>query len=331
MRVLVVGGAGYIGSVVTQILVERGIETVVFDDLSKGHAQALPEESVFVKGSTANRADLEKAFSHKVDAVMHFAAFINVGESVQVPAKYFQNNLANSLSLFDAMIEHGVKSLIFSSTAAVYGETDKWPITEDFPLNPTNPYGESKLAVENVLKWYARAYDLRYATLRYFNAAGAYKNAGEDHFPETHLIPLALEAAVGTREKLTIFGEDYSTPDGTCVRDYVHVADLADAHVKALQHLSDGGAGGVFNVGNGAGMSVKEVVASVERVTGKKVPIEVGPRRAGDPARLVASSEKICKVLNWRPQHAALDNIVADAWNWKQNHPNGYAAKLLKT
>lgn len=324
MRVLVVGGAGYIGSVVTRILTQQGVEAVVLDNLCSGHRESVPQSCRFVQGDMGNAGELDRVFETGFDAVMHFAAHSLVGESVENPAKYFDNNFSKSLVLFEAMRRHHVSTLIFSSTASVYGETNTTPITEAHPLNPTNPYGESKLAVENAMKWYSRAYPFRYASLRYFNAAGAYDTVGEDHSPETHLIPIALQVAAGQRDHLTIFGDQYPTPDGTCVRDYVHVADLADAHVKALRYLCDGGDSAVFNLGNGTGHSVKEVVAATERVTGRKVPVRMGPVRAGDPAVLVASSAKIARTLNWTAQ-SSLERMIGDAWKWKQQYPDGYA------
>jgi UDP-glucose 4-epimerase len=323
MKIMVVGGAGYIGSVTVEQLQKAGHEVVVFDSLLKGHRESVPDGVPFVQGDMANSADLARAFeAHQVDAVMHFAALSLVGESVQHPSKYFINNVANGLKLLDAMLEYGVKKIVFSSTAAVYGEPTDWPIHEDFPHNPTNPYGESKLAFEKVLKWYEQAYGIRYATLRYFNAAGATERVGEDHDPETHLIPLVLQVAQGKREAINMFGDDYPTPDGTCVRDYIHVVDLADAHVRALSILDE--RSGTFNLGNGKGFSVKEVIEAARKVTGHAIPAKVAPRRAGDPAVLVASSDRIQKELGWKPQHPEIETIIRDAWNWHQKHPNGY-------
>lgn len=323
MKIMVVGGAGYIGSVTVEQLLKAGHEVVVFDSLLKGHREAVPPEATFFQGDMANQADLTRAFeTHPVDAVMHFAALSLVGESVSHPSKYFINNVANGLKLLDTMLEYGVKKLVFSSTAAVYGEPTEWPIHEDFPHNPTNPYGESKLAFEKVLKWYEAAYGLRFATLRYFNAAGATARVGEDHEPETHLIPLVLQVAQGKRASISMFGDDYPTPDGTCVRDYIHVVDLADAHIRALSILDE--RSGTFNLGNGKGFSVKEVIDVARKVTGHAIPAVVAPRRAGDPAVLVASSDRIRKELGWNPQHADLESIIGDAWAWHQTHPQGY-------
>ena len=329
MKILVVGGAGYIGSVTVERLLAAGHEVVVFDSLLKGHQDAVPAGVPFVQGDMGNAQDLQRAFSaHPIDAVMHFAALSLVGESVTHPAKYFRNNVANGLVLLDTMLEFGVKKIVFSSTAAVYGEPEKQPIEEDDPHNPTNPYGESKLAFEKALKWYERAYGLRYATLRYFNACGATDDCGEDHDPETHLIPLILQVAQGKRSHIGIYGEDYPTPDGTCVRDYVHVVDLADAHVKALGILDE--RSGTFNLGNGTGFSVKQVIEAARRVTGHPIPTQGQPRRAGDPAVLVASSVRIREQLGWDPQYAEIDTIIADAWRWHQRHPDGYATPAGK-
>lgn len=329
MKIMVVGGAGYIGSVTVERLLAAGHEVVVFDSLLKGHREAVPEGVPFVHGDMGNAADLEGVFTkHKIDAVMHFAALSLVGESVTQPAKYFHNNVSNGLVLLDTMLAHGIKKFVFSSTAAVYGEPAKQPIEEDDPHNPTNPYGESKLAFEKALKWYEKAYGLRFATLRYFNACGATEGCGEDHDPETHLIPLILQVAQGKRPHIGIFGEDYPTPDGTCVRDYVHVVDLADAHVKALSILDE--RSGTFNLGNGTGFSVKQVIEAARRVTGHAIPAQVQPRRAGDPAVLVASSARIRAELGWNPQYAEIDTIIADAWKWHQRHPEGYPAHAGK-
>ncbi|HEY9720911.1 MAG TPA: UDP-glucose 4-epimerase GalE [Oscillatoriaceae cyanobacterium] len=325
MRIMVVGGAGYIGSVTVERLLQAGHEVLVFDSLLKGHREAIPEGVPFVHGDMGHGPDLARAFeTGPFDAVMHFAALSLVGESVQHPSRYFINNVANGLTLLDAMLEHGVKKFVFSSTAAVYGEPTEWPIREDFPTQPTNPYGESKLAFEKVLKWYEQAYGLRYAALRYFNAAGATERVGEDHEPETHLIPLVLQVAQGKREAISIFGDDYATPDGTCVRDYIHVVDLADAHVRALSILDTRSQ--TYNLGNGTGFSVKEVIEAARKVTGHPIPAKLAPRRAGDPAVLVASSARIREELGWNPAHPNVETIIADAWNWHQRHPHGYAA-----
>lgn len=324
MRVLVVGGAGYIGSVVTRVLQEQNIEPVVFDDLSHGHRQAVPANCPFIEGDMGSFEQVCAALANSVEAVMHFGGFIQVGESVHDPAGYYQNNFVKSLTLFNAMRASGIKKLIVSSTAAVYGEPDKFPITEDFPLQPTSPYGETKLAVERLLGWYASAYGLNFVALRYFNAAGAFKDAGEDHHPESHLIPLVLQVADGTRESITINGADYNTPDGTCIRDYIHVQDLAEAHVSALQYLSDGGTSQAFNLGSGSGASVRQVITAAQKATGKHIATVSGARRQGDPAVLVASNERIRKVLGWEPRYSSMETILADAWRWKREHPQGY-------
>jgi len=325
MKVLVVGGAGYIGSVTVEQLLAQGHEVVVLDNLLRGHRAAVPENVKFIQGDMGNDGDLEQAFKdEQIAAVMHFAALSLVGESVEHPALYFHNNVANGLKLLDMMVKYHVHKFVFSSTAAVYGEPEASPIRESFPLTPTNPYGDSKLAFEKVLKWYSNAYGIRYASLRYFNAAGATERCGEDHDPETHLIPVILQVARGLRDYATIFGEDYQTPDGTCIRDYIHVSDLADAHVRALDYLHSPGRNGVFNLGSEHGFSVKEVIETARKVTGHPIPTKVGPRRAGDPAVLVASSEMARTELKWTPKRADLATIIEDAWKWHQKHPAGY-------
>src|SRR5258708_2405642 len=300
-RILVTGGAGYIGSVVVAQLVERGYEPIVVDDLSHGHRAALPASARLIVGGIADRALLDGIFSQlQPQAAMHFAAFIEAGESMQLPEKYFRNNTANPLTLLEALLAHDVKRFVFSSTAALYGAPEKTPIEENAPLHPTNAYGESKLLVEQMLEWLQRIHGLRYACLRYFNAAGAAAEQGEDHHPESHLIPLALQVALGTRKELAIFGTDYATPDGTCVRDYVHVSDLATAHLLVLEALKEKERL-VYNLGNGRGFSVREVIETVRRVTGHSISAAESPRPARDPAVLVASSEKIKNELRWPP------------------------------
>lgn len=326
MRVLVVGGAGYIGSVVTRVLRLNNIEPVVFDNFSKGHRQAIPADCITVCGDMGNVADVEAALKHNVDAIMHFAAFIEVGQSVTDPAGYYQNNVVKTLNLLDCARARGIDKIIFSSTAAVYGEPNASPITESFPLQPTNPYGETKLAVEKILQWYSKAYSMRYVALRYFNAAGAFEDAGEDHSPESHLIPLVLQVAQGVRTSVTVYGDDYNTPDGTCIRDYIHVRDLADAHVRALLHLCDGGQSDAFNLGSGAGATVLAIINAVEAVTQRPVRTISGARRPGDPTVLVASNERIKRQLGWNPTHSSLKEIITDAWNWRLKHPQGYAS-----
>lgn len=329
MKVLVIGGAGYIGSVTNDALIEQGHEVVVLDNLSRGHAQSVNEKAEFVTGDFGVAADLEKAFAHNPDAVMHFAALSLVGESVEKPALYFENNVAKAWTLLDTMLAKGVKHIVFSSTAAVYGQPERVPIDEDAAQVPTNPYGDSKLTFEKMMKWYAGAYGLSYASLRYFNAAGATEQRGEDHTPETHVIPVVLQVAAGKRENVQIFGEDYDTADGTCVRDYIHVSDLAEAHLLALQHIRKHGGGHIFNLGSEAGFSVKEVIDVARKVTGHPIPAQVGPRRAGDPAKLVASSAKIREQLGWKPKKSDLATIIGDAWKWHNNHPNGYKTEKV--
>ena len=321
------GGAGYIGSHTVKALVEAGHHVVVFDDLSTGHRASVAGVP-FVQGDVTRREDLLDALKrYSIDAVMHFAAKSLVGESMQDPAKYYVNNVAGGVTLLEALREAGVETIIFSSTAAVYGEPESIPIPEEHPLRPTSVYGRTKLMFEQMLEDYRRVYGLRYAALRYFNAAGADPGGqiGEDHDPETHLIPIVLQAALGQREAVTIFGTDYDTPDGTCIRDYIHVTDLADAHVLALEALKAGGPGGVYNLGNGNGFSVRQVIEAAERVVGAKIPVKEGDRRAGDPAVLVASSEKARRELGWKPRFTDLDEIVRTAWQWHRSHPNGYA------
>lgn len=327
MAVLVTGGAGYIGSVATELLVAAGEQVVVLDNLSEGYRAAIEPGATFVEGDIHDRALVRGVLEkYGVDAVMHFAAFIQVGESYTNPAKYFDNNYVGALSVLDAMVEVGVKRFIFSSTAATYGNPVGSPITEDMPKDPINPYGLSKRMIEQTLEWYDQAYGLRYAALRYFNASGATERHGENHKPETHLIPNIFMAVDGERDALTLFGDDYPTPDGTCVRDYIHVADLCGAHVKALNYLREGGASSAFNLGTAQGYSNLEVIRTVEQVTGKKVPYAVAPRRLGDSDRLVASSDKARRVLGWQPVRDDLETIVADAWAWRKAHPKGYEA-----
>ncbi|NTW49166.1 MAG: UDP-glucose 4-epimerase GalE [Chlorobiales bacterium] len=320
MAILVTGGAGYIGSHAVRRLKKAGYETLVLDNLVYGHSEfAAPGE--LIVGDLEDQTLLETIFSqHKIEAVMHFAAYAYVGESVQNPGKYYRNNVACTLNLLDAMVAHGVKQFIFSSTCATYGEPEEIPITETHPQRPINPYGQSKLMVEQILKDYDHAYGLRSVRLRYFNAAGADPDGGigEDHDPETHLIPLVLDAAIGKRESVSIFGTDYDTPDGTCVRDYIHVTDLAEAHVLGLRYLQNGGATDVFNLGNSRGFSVREVIDTARKVTGREIKVVEGGRRAGDPAELVGSAEKIKRVLGWKPQFASLEKIIETAWVWHQ-------------
>ncbi len=324
MKILVSGGAGYIGSVTAELLLDMGHAVVVVDNLSRGHRSAVPAGAHFIQEDIRHLERLAGILAEfSIDCVMHFSAASLVGESMRDPGEYFGNNVVGVIRLLEAMARTRTPRFIFSSTAATYGEPARVPITEDEPVRPTNPYGESKAICERVLAWYEAVHGIRYAALRYFNAAGASAAHGEDHEPETHLIPLALAAAAGEREELAIFGRDYPTPDGTCVRDYIHVLDLAAAHALALERLGDVRER-VFNLGNGSGYSVMEVVRSVERVTGLAVPTRDAPRRPGDPARLVASAARAQAVLGWAPRHADLDGIIRDAWLWKQRHPHGY-------
>jgi len=326
VNILVTGGAGYIGSVTVELLVQNGERVVVYDNLVKGHRAAVHPDAVFVQGDLSDAATLTAALrDNQVEAVMHFAAYSLVGESGQQPAKYFANNVANSVALVNAMVAAGAQSLVFSSTAAVYGEPESTPIRETDPREPTNAYGESKLAFERMLPWFAQAYGLRYTSLRYFNAAGASARYGEAHTVETHLIPLLLQVALDQRPAVSIFGGDYPTPDGTAVRDYIHVLDLADAHLLAVDHLAKGGASAALNLGNGKGFSVREVIEAARRVTGHPIPTRSVARRAGDPAALVAGSERIKAELGWTPRYPDLERIIGDAWAWHREHPNGYA------
>ncbi|MEO6119728.1 MAG: UDP-glucose 4-epimerase GalE [Terriglobales bacterium] len=324
MNVLVTGGAGYIGSVVAAELVATGHHVTVYDNLCNGHRGAVPEAAAFIKGDVANRAAVEAVLDEKrIQAVLHFAAVIEAGESMQVPGKYFRLNSAATLTLLEAMHARGVKRLVFSSTAALYGDPKSIPIKEDDALEPANAYGESKLLVERMLAWFHRIHGLRYASLRYFNAAGAAGCLGEAHDPESHLIPLVLQVALGKRKSISIFGTDYPTPDGTCVRDYIHVSDLAQAHLLALAALENRDRL-IYNLGNGRGFSVREVIAAARKVTGHQIPALESLRRPGDPAVLVASSERIIKELAWKPRHAELEAIIGSAWKWHQDNPDGY-------
>lgn len=322
MRVLVTGGAGYIGSVVAQQLLRAGHQVVILDNLSNGHAQAVPPGAELCVGEVGDRALLDRVLPGS-EAVLHFAASIEVGESMQNPVKHLRNNTANAFLLFEAMLEHGVKKLVFSSTAALYGNPSRVPILETDPIQPSSAYGESKALVERALPWLHSQSGLRYASLRYFNAAGGCADRGEDHHPETHLIPIILEVAQGKRPHVSIFGDDYPTRDGTCVRDYIHVEDLASAHVLALGALEERTAL-IYNLGNGVGFTVKEVVEVVRQVTGHPIPVQTAPRRAGDPAELVASSEKIRSELGWSARFPDLESIVSSAWAWRSAHPDGY-------
>jgi len=316
LSILVTGGAGYIGSVVARELLRRGHNVVVYDNLSHGHRNAVPKGAEFIEADLADRDRLNYVLKHHgCQAVMHFAALIEAGESMSAPERYFRNNAMHTLGLLEAILEQGIKRFVFSSTAALYGEPEQIPITEEHPLKPVNAYGESKLIVERMLEWFSRVHGLRYASLRYFNAAGATDTAGESHCPETHLIPLVLEAAAGLRPAISIFGEDYPTADGTCIRDYIHVQDLASAHLLSLAALESADRL-IYNLGNGKGFSVREVVSSARRVTARPIIEKIAERRSGDPAVLVASSEKIRRELKWKPQHPDLDDIIRSAWAW---------------
>lgn len=326
MKVLIVGGAGYIGSHMVKHLIRAGKEVTVVDDLSSGYRDAVVAGAELIVGSAANAGLLDTLFAQqRFDVVMHFASFIQVGESVVKPAKYYANNVLAALTLLDAMLEAGVSKFIFSSTAAVYGDPSYIPIDEAHPKNPINPYGRSKWMVEQVLDDYDRAYGLKSVCLRYFNAAGADPEGelGERHVPETHLIPLVLQAASGRRELVSVFGTDYDTPDGSCIRDYIHVADLCEAHALAIDYLLAGGESARFNLGNGQGFSVQEVIDTARKVTGRNINVRYESRRAGDPARLVADSRLARQVLGWEPKRAALETIIADAWSWEQKWPWG--------
>ena len=327
MRILVLGGAGYIGSHTALELVKAGNEVVIADNLVTGYRKAIPEGAKFYEGDLRDSDFLDNLFhQEKIDAVIHFAAYSLVGESVTNPLKYYDNNLYGTKVLLEAMVKNNVGKIVFSSTAATYGEPENIPILESDRTCPTNPYGETKLAMEKMFKWTAEAHGLRYVSLRYFNACGADESGeiGEAHTPESHLIPLILQVPNGKRETISIYGTDYDTPDGTCIRDYIHVTDLAQAHILAVQYLNNGGESDIFNLGNGVGYSVREVIETARKVTGHPIPATETSRRAGDPARLVASSEKAKSVLGWKPVHDSLEEIIASAWNWHKNHPNGY-------
>ena len=327
MAVLVCGGAGYIGSHAVHALVEKGEQVVIVDNLQTGHRAALHPKAKFYEGDIRDAAVLDKIFTENdIEAVIHFAANSLVGESMEKPLLYFNNNVYGMQVLLEGMVKHGVDKIVFSSTAATYGEPKRVPIHEDDETNPTNTYGETKLTMEKMMKWVSRANGVRYVSLRYFNAAGALPDGsiGEDHKTETHLIPLILQVPTGRRDHITVFGDDYPTPDGTCLRDYIHVVDLADAHVLALEYLRKGGASDIFNLGNGQGFSVKEMIAAAEKATGRSIKVEIGARRAGDPAQLIASSEKARSVLGWKPQFTDVEQVIGTAWKWHESHPHGY-------
>lgn len=323
MRILVTGGAGYIGSITTEQLIMKGYNVVVFDNLFQGHKNAVHPKADFFKGDLANKSDLEMVFSKfHIDAVMHFASYTLVGESVQKPFLYLGDNVRNGLNLLETAMMHHVRKFILSSTANLFDAPEKIPIAEDEKIVPGSPYGESKYLLERILDWLDKTSGLKYAALRYFNAAGASESFGEHHDPETHLIPLILQVALGQRPNIEIFGTDYSTKDGTCIRDYIHVIDLAQAHILALEALDNGSR--KYNLGNGKGYSIREVIQTVQDITGKQIPIVNGSRRSGDPATLIASSKAICQDLGWQPQYPALSTIIETAWCWHKQHPNGY-------
>lgn len=325
MKILVTGGAGYIGSVTVEKLVEAGFEVVVLDNLYQGHRSAVHPQATLVVGDLADKAMIDQTMEeHKPVAVMHFASHTLVGESVEKPFLYLRDNVTNAGNLLQSMWEHGVKKFILSSTANLFDKPKQMPIVETEEVIPGSPYGESKAMIERMLYWLDRYHDFRYVALRYFNAAGATEERGEDHHPECHLIPLVLQVALGKREKIFIYGDQYDTPDGTCVRDYIHIADLAQAHILGLQALLEGGASRRYNLGNGCGYSVKEVIETAREVTGHPIPAEITPPRAGDPAVLIAGSETIRRELGWQPQYPDLKSIVQSAWNWHQEHPQGY-------
>ncbi|HBA83034.1 MAG TPA: UDP-glucose 4-epimerase GalE [Verrucomicrobia bacterium] len=322
MKILVTGGAGYIGSVTTELLLNKGHQVVVFDNLERGHVEAVDGRAKLVRGDLRDREPILQAMkTERPDAVMHFAAYALVGESMQDPMLYFRNNVEGGIHLVDAMLAAGMKKIVFSSTCATYGQPDRMPMTEEIPQHPTNPYGSSKLMLEKILLWCQERKGLEPVFLRYFNACGATEQFGEDHEPESHIIPSVLKVALGQKERAEIFGDDYETPDGTCIRDYIHIVDLAQAHILALKP----GLAGAFNLGTGTGFSVKEVVDTCRAVSGHPIPAIVSPRRPGDPARLVAGAQKAKDILGWKPQYPDLKTIVQHAWNWHQAHPRGYA------
>ncbi|CDM68506.1 UDP-glucose 4-epimerase [Clostridium bornimense] len=322
MKILVTGGAGYIGSHATYLLIERGFDVVVVDNLSTGHKEAVHEKAKFYEGDIGDYKFISNILKEEnIDGVIHFAAFSLVGESMENPYKYYENNVAKTNNLLKAMVDFNVKNIVFSSTAATYGEPKTIPILESDETNPTNVYGETKLSMEKMIKWYNKAYGLKYVCLRYFNVAGAHSSGdiGEAHNPETHLIPIILQVASGRREKINVYGNDYDTKDGTCIRDYVHVIDLVDAHIKAIEYLFNGSKSDVFNLGSGEGFTVYEMIEAARKVTGDEIPLVVTERRAGDPAKLIASSEKAREILGWKPKFEDITKMIKDAWNWEQN------------
>ncbi len=328
MTVLVLGGAGYIGSHTVYALIEKGEDVVIIDNLETGHIEAVHPKARFYQGDIRDREFVDSVLDkEKIDAVIHFAANSLVGESMTNPLKYYDNNVNGTKVLLQSMVAHGLDKIVFSSTAATYGEPEKVPILETDKTEPTNAYGETKLSMEKMFKWTDRAHGLKYVSLRYFNACGAHVSGeiGEAHKPETHLIPLILQVPLGQREAISIYGDDYPTKDGTCIRDYIHVTDLAQAHILAVDYLMKGNESNIFNLGNGVGFTVNEVIETARKVTGHPIPAVTTPRRAGDPAQLIASSEKAQTVLGWKPEHADLEEIISTAWKWHSTHPNGYA------
>ena len=328
MKILVLGGAGYIGSHTVYELIDAGEEVVIIDNLETGHIEAVHPKAKFYKGDLRDKDFVDSVLDQEkdIDAVIHFAANSLVGESMVDPLKYYDNNLCGTKILLDSMVANGIDKIVFSSTAATYGEPARIPILETDKTEPTNTYGETKLSMEKMFKWVGKAHGLRYVSLRYFNACGAHNSGiiGEDHNPESHLIPLILQVPNGKREFISIYGGDYDTKDGTCVRDYIHVTDLAQAHILAVKYLQNGNKSEIFNLGNGIGFTVKEVIDTARKVTSHPIPAKITPRRAGDPAQLIASSEKAKEILGWKPEHNSLEEIISTAWNWHKNHPNGF-------
>ncbi len=327
MTILVLGGAGYIGSHTAYELIDKGEDVVIADNLQTGYQEAVHPKARFYKGDIRDKAFLDNLFKNeKIDAVIHFAANSLVGESMTKPLKYYDNNLYGTMVLLQSMVENSIDKIVFSSTAATYGEPENIPILESDKTEPTNTYGETKLSMEKMFKWVSKAHNLRYVSLRYFNACGAHISGeiGEAHNPESHLIPIILQVPNGKRESVSIFGDAYPTKDGTCIRDYIHVTDLAQAHILAVEYLRKGNPSNIFNLGNGIGFSVKEVIDTARKVTNHPIPAVISPRRAGDPAQLIASSEKAKSILGWRPEHADLEEIIATAWKWHKNHPDGF-------
>lgn len=328
MKVLVLGGAGYIGSHTVYELINKNHQVIIIDNLETGYKQAIHKNAKFYEGDLRNKSFLNEVFKKEsdIDGIIHFAANSLVEESMENPLKYYDNNLIGTKILLEAMLENNITKIVFSSTAATYGEPENIPILESDKTEPTNTYGETKLAMEKMFKWVSKAHNLNYVSLRYFNACGAYKDGtiGEAHNPETHLIPIILQVANGTREQINIFGDDYNTKDGTCIRDYIHVSDLADAHILAIEYLLKGGENNIFNLGNGVGFTVKEVIETAKKVTGKEIKAVISERRAGDPAVLVASSQKAKEVLKWNPTRNSLEEIIKSAWKWHSLNPNGF-------